>query len=163
MSVFAHHEAAGPARSPHAAVQAGKVPHRDTSARRRADAVVRFRPAIGVVTLAFASMLAATGAHAGPKVAAFDVNIHLTSATSSACGTANVGGGSLAIVCGNTNSGGALKVGANDVTPTAGYRALTRRDDTLASADAYGGAITTTAVRVLNVAGRQFIEMTVGW
>jgi hypothetical protein len=112
--------------------------------------------------LALALAFFGAPAHAGQNVGTFDVKISLDAPAVDSCGTANVGGGSLAVVCGNPASG-ASKVAAADTGATGGYRLLTRREDAIVSADAFGGAIATTAVRVLNVAGRQFIEMTVGW
>ena len=51
--------------------------------------------------------------------------------------------------------------------PTHGgaYRFLTRvsHEDLSATIDSYAGAGTSTAFRIVNLAGREYVEMTVGW
>ncbi|HEY0886527.1 MAG TPA: hypothetical protein VGE20_14650 [Ramlibacter sp.] len=108
-------------------------------------------------------------AHAGQAVERFDVSITVTPAaqSSSVCTTLKAPADEstpVAVVCGPDVPGApgspppGQQVGRGD-----GYRVLTRGEELAAGIDGYGGAIATTAVRVVNLPGRQYIEMTVGW
>ncbi|MHB1123109.1 MAG: hypothetical protein ACYC0T_10365 [Ramlibacter sp.] len=130
----------------------------------------RVREVAATMSLAVAGVLAWDGlAHAGQQLERFDVNITLAPAGqgSGVCTTLKapadesmpVGVACAPGVPGEPGSPGA----GQQVARSDGYRILTRREDLAAGIDGYGGAIATTAVRVVNLPGRQYIEMTVGW
>lgn len=103
--------------------------------------------------------------HAAQTSENFDVNITLAPGQCAASNTQGGSGAGLAVVCG---TGAADSLTVSRATPPAaprndGYRLMNQRDEAIGNVDRYSGAITTTAVRVVNLAGRQYIEMTVGW
>lgn len=130
----------------------------------------RARKNAAALSLGMAAALAWFGpAHAGQLVERFDVNITLTPAaqTSSVCTTLKAPADestTVSVVCGPDVAGapGSPPPG-QQVARGDAYRVLTRREELAAGIDGYGGAIATTAVRVVNLPGRQYIEMTVGW
>lgn len=132
---------------------------------------LRDRRKIAAFTLlAVAGALACGGlAHAGQKQERFDVNITVTPAGqgSAVCTTLKAGADEsvpAGVPCGPDAPGepGSPAAG-QQVARSDGYRVLTRREGLAAGVDGYGGTIATTAVRVVNLPGRQYIEMTVGW
>lgn len=108
-------------------------------------------------------------AHGGQLVERFDVNITVAPAaqSSSVCTTLKAPADestTVSVICGPDVPGapGSPPLG-QQVARGDAYRVLTRREELAAGIDGYGGAIATTAVRVVNLPGRQYIEMTVGW
>jgi len=107
--------------------------------------------------------------HAGQQLERFDVNITVTPAAqgNSVCTTLNAPADestTVSVVCGPEATGTAEnRPAGQQVARGDAYRVLTRGEEVTAGMDGYGGAIATTAVRVVNLPGRQYIEMTVGW
>ncbi len=130
----------------------------------------RARKAAATLSLTVAGALAWIGlAQAGQQLERFDVNITLTPTAegSSVCTTLTAPADesmTVSVVCGpGVPTGSGAPVAGQQVARSDGYRVLTRREELGAASDGYGGAIATTAVRVVNLPGRQYIEMTVGW
>lgn len=130
----------------------------------------RVRKIAAALSLPVVGALAWMGpAHAGQQVERFDVNITVAPAAqaSSVCTSLKAPadeGTTVAVVCGPEapTAPGSPPPG-QQVARGDAYRVLTRREELAAGIDGYGGAIATTAVRVVNLPGRQYIEMTVGW
>lgn len=129
-----------------------------------------FREIAATLSLPVAAALGWIGAaHAGQMVERFDVNITVTPASqsSSVCTTLKAPADestTVSVVCSpDVPAGPGLPPAGQQVARGDAYRVLTRREELAAGIDGYGGAIATTAVRVVNLPGRQYIEMTVGW
>lgn len=128
------------------------------------------RKIAAMTSLAVAGALVWGGAvHAGQQLERFEVNITVTPAAqgSSVCTTLKAPADesmTVGVACAPGVPGQPGVPGAGQqVARSDGYRILTRREELAAGMDGYGGAIATTAVRVVNLPGRQYIEMTVGW
>jgi hypothetical protein len=120
---------------------------------------MRWARAAFAVALAVGGLLSAAPSGAAEKAGNFDVHIQVTSASQATTCTGNTTTGSADALA-SVACGGAKVVSravAGDL------RVLARKDDGLPTAEGYGGAIATTAVRLVYYAGRQYIEMTVGW
>jgi hypothetical protein len=104
-------------------------------------------------------LVSSASSSAAEKVGKFDVHIQLTSAAQSTTCSGNSAVGSADALASVACDGGKVgsRVAAGDL------RVLSRKDDGLPTVEGYGGAIATTAVRLVYYAGRQYIEMTVGW
>ena len=111
---------------------------------------------------------------AAQSSAAFTVSVTLNKPASSTTGlcSSNTGvgafGATVTVVCGTGIVTGLEAVATGmPRTPTHGgaYRFLTRvsSDNLSGTVDSYTGAGTSTAYRLVSLAGRDYIEMTVGW
>ena len=124
------------------------------------------RKVAATLSLAVAGALVWGGpVRAGQQLERFDVNITVMPAGqgSGVCSPSKAPAdeSTLGIAC---SPGDPAAPGpGQQVARSDGYRVLTRREELAAGRDGYGGAIATTAVRVVNLPGRQYIEMTVGW
>ena len=106
--------------------------------------------------------------------AAFAVSVTWTKPVTSNTGlcSSNTGAGTfgatVTVVCGTTVVTGLEAVGMGmPWKPTHGgaFRFLTRvsSDSMSGTVDSYTGAGTSTAYKIVSLAGREYIEMTVGW
>jgi hypothetical protein len=120
--------------------------------------------------IALAVALTLVGAQAAQTTATFDVLIKLQPSTG-VCTSSNAAGSfgaTVTVVCGTSNVVGiSAAASATPFAPVHGgaYRFLTHisKDNLSATLDAYSGVGTSTAFRVVSLADRQYIEMTVGW
>jgi hypothetical protein len=75
-------------------------------------------------------------------------------------------GAAVTVTCGTPGNGGAAQPGSSWRPINSGaYRFLTHvvSRELSGTIDSYAGAGTSTAFRVVNLAGREYVEMTVGW
>ena len=121
--------------------------------------------------IALGVALTLVGAQAAQTSATFDVLIKLQPSTG-VCTSSNATGSfgaTVTVVCGTSTVTGISAAGGSVMpfVPVHGgaYRFLTHisRDQLSATLDAYSGVGTSTAFRVVSLADRQYIEMTVGW
>jgi hypothetical protein len=139
----------------------------------------RARPntAVSAACLAFALASWTLPNYAAQTSSSFNVTVTLQSAAGSGgnagvCRTdTGVGtfGAAVTVVCGTppvTGSDGAAQPGSSWRPINSGaYRFLTHvvSRELSGTIDSYPGAGTSTAFRVVNLAGREYVEMTVGW
>lgn len=128
-------------------------------------------PRAGWIVLGLAAALALS-AHAAQSGASFAVSVNLLERAATGLCRSDTGAGAygatVTVVCATGTVTGIEAVGRGmPWVPTHGgaYRYLTRvsSDDLSGTVDSYTGSGTSTAFRIVSVAGREYVEMTVGW